>query len=94
MAGTTVKVDEVAHTASRKFLGIINGNFQQSIQDLSTAGGILSDQNHWDGKHAAEFRAAWHSAQADLSKIKQSLDEFQRKFDTVLKNISQAGGNG
>ncbi|MDT0546503.1 MULTISPECIES: hypothetical protein [Streptomyces] len=93
MAGT-VKVDDAAHSASRKFLGIIDGGFQQSISQLSAAGNILSDQSHWDGKHAAEFRSAWSGAQADLNKIKQSLDEFQRKFDAVLRNISTAGGNG
>ncbi|MEV4443851.1 hypothetical protein AB0K09_33730 [Streptomyces sp. NPDC049577] len=92
MAGT-VKVDDAAHAASRKFLSIIDGGFQQSISQLSSAGNILSDQSHWDGKHAAEFRSAWHGAQAELNKIKQSLDEFQKKFDAVLRNISQAGGN-
>ncbi|WP_306316852.1 MULTISPECIES: hypothetical protein [unclassified Streptomyces] len=93
MAGT-VKVDEAAHAASRKFLGIIDGGLQQSISQLTAAGNVLSDQSHWDGRHAAEFRQAWHGAQADLNKIRQSLEEFQRKFDTVLKNITQAGGNG
>lgn len=93
MAGT-VKVDDAAHAASRKFLSIIDQGFQQSIQQLSAAGNTLSDQSHWDGKHAAEFRTAWHSAQADLNKIRQSLEEFQKKFDTVLRNISTAGGNG
>ncbi|MEU5614861.1 WXG100 family type VII secretion target [Streptomyces sparsogenes] len=93
MSGT-VKVDDAAHAASRKFLGIINGGLQQSISQLSSAGNTLSDQSHWDGRHAAEFRTAWHSAQADLNKIKQQLEEFQRTFDTILKNISQAGGNG
>ncbi len=93
MAGT-VKVDDAAHAASRKFLGIIDGGLQSSIHQLTSAGSVLSDQSHWDGKHAAEFRTAWHTAQADLNKIKQALDDFQKKFDSVLKNISQAGGNG
>jgi uncharacterized protein YukE len=93
MAGT-VKVDDAAHAASKRFLGIIDGGLQQSITQLSSAGTVLSDQSHWDGKHAAEFRSAWHSAQADLNKIKNALDDFQKKFDSVLRNISQAGGNG
>lgn len=93
MAGT-VKVDDAAHAASKRFLGIIDGGLQQSITQLSSAGNVLSDQSHWDGKHAAEFRGAWHSAQADLNKIKNALDDFQKKFDSVLRNISQAGGNG
>ncbi|GAA2371869.1 hypothetical protein ACI2L4_39045 [Streptomyces sparsogenes] len=90
----TVKVDEAAHTASRKFLTIIDGGFQHSIDQLSSAGSVLSDPTHWSGRHANEFRSAWQGAQADLRKIKQALDEFQRKFDTVLKEISRAGGNG
>lgn len=90
----TVTVDDAAHAASRKFLGIIDGNFQQSIDQLTSAGSILSDPTHWNGRHATEFRGAWQGAQADLKKIKQALDEFQQKFDTVLKEISRAGGNG
>lgn len=45
------------------------------------------------GLYASQFRSVWSSAQADLTKIRQSLDDFQRKFDTVLKHISTAGGS-
>jgi hypothetical protein len=93
MADDKVSVDSAAHTASRKFLSIIDGGFQQSITQLTSAGNILSDPSHWSGPYASQFRSSWSSAQADLNKIKQSLDEFQRKFDTVLKNISTAGGS-
>ncbi|MER7790444.1 hypothetical protein [Streptomyces sp. NPDC097640] len=92
MADDKVSVDGDAHLASKKFLSIINGGFQESIKHLSDAGTTLSDPNHWSGPYAAQFRSSWSSAQTDLNKIRHSLDEFQRKFDAILKNISQAGG--
>ncbi|MFD8378491.1 hypothetical protein ACWDSL_05685 [Streptomyces sp. NPDC000941] len=92
MADDKVSVDPTAHLASKKFLTIIDGSFQDSIKQLSDAGTTLSDPNHWSGPYAAQFRSSWASAQTDLNKIRHSLDEFQRKFDTILRNISQAGG--
>ncbi|ADI05340.1 hypothetical protein SBI_02219 [Streptomyces bingchenggensis BCW-1] len=92
MADDKISVDPVAHQASSKFLSIIGGGFQDAIKQLSDAGTTLSDPNHWSGPYAAQFRSSWSSAQTDLNKIRHSLDEFQRKFDTVLRNISAAGG--
>ncbi|MGW7657557.1 hypothetical protein ACWGMA_11590 [Streptomyces asiaticus] len=92
MSDDKISVDSAAHSASTKFLSIINGGFQHSITQLSAAGNVLSDPSHWSGPYASQFRSSWSSAQADLNKIRHSLDEFQRKFDTVLKNISEAGG--
>ena len=95
MAGTDedVKLSHAAHDASRHFRTIVNGGFRQSIDDLTKAGHTLSDPNVWSGRHAAEFRSAWHTAQGDLHKIKQALDDFHTRFDSVLKAIAEAGGN-
>ncbi|MEU5027747.1 hypothetical protein [Streptomyces milbemycinicus] len=92
MADDKISVDPIAHQASGRFLSIINGGFQDAITQLTAAGTTLSDPNHWSGPYAAQFRSSWSSAQTDLNKIRQSLDDFQQKFDTVLKNISSAGG--
>jgi hypothetical protein len=86
-----VGVDSAAHAASRKFLSIIHGGLSESINQLSSAGNVLSDQSHWSGRHADEFRQAWESAQTDLHKIRQALQEFQHRFDRVLNDISTAG---
>ncbi|MEU6555864.1 WXG100 family type VII secretion target [Streptomyces sp. NPDC046915] len=91
--GQHVGVDGEAHAASRKFLSIIHGGLSESINQLASAGNTLSDRSHWSGRYADEFRQAWQGAQTDLQKIRQSLQEFQHRFDKVLNDISTAGGN-
>lgn len=93
MSGT-VKVDDVAHQASKNLLNIINTQLPQAIQQLQKNGSDLSDPNHWDGKAAIDFRTnIWPQVQTDVTKIQSSLKDLQAAVDKILANISAAGGN-
>ncbi len=89
-----VTVDDTAHRASTTILNVLNNQLPQALKALSTAGTDLTNPQHWDGKAAADFRTnVWPKVQADLTKMQSSLADLQKTVDTILKNISTAGGN-
>lgn len=93
MAGT-VKVDDIAHTASKNLQNIINTTLPDAVKQLQKNGSDLSDPNHWDGKAAQDFRTnVWPKVQTDIGKIQTSLTDLQATVDKILGNISTAGGN-
>jgi uncharacterized protein YukE len=89
-----VTVDDVAHTASNTILNILNNQLPNAFTALKNAGTDLTNPQHWDGKSASDFRTnVWPQVQSDLTKMQTSLSDLQRAVDTILKNISTAGGN-
>jgi hypothetical protein len=91
----TVKVDDIAHAASKNLQNIINTTLPDAVKQLQKNGADLSDPNHWDGKAAQDFRTnVWPKVQTDIGKIQTSLTDLQATVDKILGNISTAGGNG
>ena len=50
---------DTAKQAISQMQTIINGGFQEQIQQLNRQGEVLSDPNNWDGPLASQFRGSW-----------------------------------
>jgi hypothetical protein len=91
---TTVKADDVARTACKNFLNIINQQLGPAFTALSKNGGTLADGTHWQGTDASTFaNTIWPQAQKDITSMHNNLTDLQNKVGKVLDDIMKAGGN-
>lgn len=90
---TTVKVDEMATTASTNFLNAINNQIGPGFSALNSAGNTLADSTHWSGGNATTFQTdIWPTLQKDMQKMQGDLRDLQKKINTCLNDIKTAGG--
>lgn len=91
---TRVLATPEAAAAISQIESILNSGLSETIQNLNTQGGILSEPNVWDGNLADDFRGhVWPSCSAALRDAHTQLLELQSKLKQIHANIMQAGGN-
>ena len=91
---TRVLATPEAATAISQIESILNSGLAQTIQNLNTQGGVLSEPNVWDGNLADDFRNnVWPSCSQALNNAHQQLQDLQTKLKAIHANIMEAGGN-
>ena len=83
---------DTAKQAISQMQTIINGGFQEQIQQLNRQGEVLSDPNNWDGPLAAQFRGSWQDTRLALNKVKEELDHLRAQVQQISDDIFRAGG--
>ena len=91
---TRVLATEEARQAITQIETILNNGLAQTIGQLKTQGGNLSEPNIWDGGLAVEFRSnIWPQCSSALDNAQRQLQELQTKLQQIHGNIMAAGGN-
>ena len=92
MSTGTVKTTEEARQAITKMKSIIDGPFQDSINNLEKYGTTLSNPNYWEGNLAAQFRNdQWPRMRTALNNLTTQLEELRARSHQININIFDAG---
>jgi uncharacterized protein YukE len=77
--GTRKITDEGIATIER-MKRVIDGDLLSNVETLSREGRTLSDPNLWEGDAAQKFRGEWPEVEKTLRKIREQLEELQRRI--------------
>ena len=91
---TVILSTPTAMAALSRMQAIVQGGLAEQIRQLGEAGDVVGDPGHWEGPHAAQFRAAWADTKLSLYRLLDDLGELQVRLVRVQHDIQAAGGAG
>jgi uncharacterized protein YukE len=87
-----VKATSAAQDAVKRLNVLLNGQLESLIEQLNNEGKILANPENWKGPKASEFRTIWPGMHKTAVKLKQDIDELQKRAKQITDEIMRAGG--